>query len=156
MSRVELAKARVSDWAKLLAWRNDQRSVEQSFTGVVSPQEHWQWLQAVLVDDAVDLFLAIDATTGFPVGTGRLNYVLPDRVELSVTVAPEARGSRWSGLIVDALVERHLAKRGGEKPELRVVARVKPSNYASLRAFARSRFVPTGFTPECVTLERVP
>lgn len=149
---VHIRPAKLSDFARLFAWRNDHDTCAQSFTGAVSFGEHWEWLQAVIKDKKIALFIAQD--NGTHVGTGRLDNAEQGVFELSVTVAPPSRGSGYASQIIAALVHQGYTWKAGTKERCVFRARIKPSNVASLRAFADNDFVPASGDVTQVILER--
>lgn len=114
---------RGATWADrdlLLAWRNDPLTVQGSLTAAgVGAEEHYAWLRQSLVSGSRRLFIAEE--DGLAVGTARLDYSAAG-VELSWTVAPEARG-RGVG-------KRLVALAAEQAPS--VFARIRPDNAASL------------------------
>lgn len=121
---LRLRPATVADAALLLEWRNDEATRQASHnTGVVTPEDHARWLDALLRDPSRRLFIA--EVNGDPVGSVRADRD-PDGAchELSWTVAPAARG-RGMGV---RMVQLLLAEVSGP-----VRAEVKPGNQASVR-----------------------
>lgn len=144
---VTLRPATLDDRARLLAWRNDPETRRQSRTAApVEPSQQRAWLSSVLKNSELRLFIVEDEQ-GHPVGTGRLDYRGQGQAELSLTVAPASRGRGLAVPIIRALGAE--AKRLGWH---RYLARVKPANVRSLRAFLAAGFVPD----ECVHLEHEP
>ena len=137
---------RPAEWADsdaLLAWRNDPDTRGGSrHTAVVGRSEHESWLRGVLEDETRHL-LVVEAD-GRPAGQVRFDRVEPAVYEISVTIAPEARGR---GLAADAIQAglRWLRER---QPGAEVLAHVRPRNERSARAFAASGFEPTGETDD--------
>lgn len=119
-----------ADAALLLAWRNDPatRTASRS-TDPVDPAAHRRWLAAVLADPGRLLLVAERA--GVPVGTVRFDRVAPDLWEVSITLAPEARGRRL-GVPVLMAGERAWHASVGRAA---LLAHVRPENAASLRLF---------------------
>jgi RimJ/RimL family protein N-acetyltransferase len=127
-----LRPAGAEDAAQLYAWRMDAETAEQS---VAPPPPsfaaHREWLDAQLHDPRVALLVGHDLERRVDVGVVRLER-RDDETELSITVAPDQRGRGYS---------HHLIARGVEAAgPVRVVARVKPRNERSLRAFRSSGF----------------
>lgn len=121
---LRLRPATVADAALLLEWRNDEATRLASHnTGVVTPEDHARWLDALLRDPSRRLFIA--EVNGDPVGSVRADRD-PDGAchELSWTVAPATRG-RGMGV---RMVQLLLAEVSGP-----VRAEVKPGNQASVR-----------------------
>ncbi len=125
-------KLRGATWADrdlLLEWRNDPLTVQGSLSGAsVEADEHYAWLRKSLISGSRRLFIAEE--DGVAVGTARLDYS-PAGVELSWTVAPEARGRGVGKRLVGLAAE--------QAPS--IFARIRSDNPASL-AIARA----CGFT----------
>jgi N-acetylneuraminate synthase len=127
--RVELAAATSTDAALLLTWRNDAETRAQSVSSApVALAEHTEWLARSLTSDARALWVARE--DGIPVGTVRVDRDKGRTWEVSITVAPEARGRRIGTAMLVALdgCARALGVRT-------LTARVRPSNVASVAAF---------------------
>jgi len=139
VSREETIKAEVvvrvaalADSALLLAWRNDSRTRAWSRTPTpVAPAEHVAWLTRVLDDP--DRRLLVAEFDGEPVGTVRFDRD-GDVWEVSITVAPEARGRRLAVPILIA-AERTLGP-------ATIRANVHRDNVASLALFERAGYRP--------------
>jgi RimJ/RimL family protein N-acetyltransferase len=71
-----------------------------------------------------------------PVGTVRLDRRAPDEAEVSITIAPGARGRGLARPAIELGVEHARATWG----VARLTARIRPENAASLRAFAAAGF----------------
>lgn len=119
-----------ADAPRLLAWRNDPgtRTASRS-TDPVDAADHGRWLAAVLADPARLLLVAERA--GVPVGTVRFDRVAPDLWEVSITLAPEARGRHLAGPVLAAGERAWHASVG----RAGLLAHVRPENAASLRLF---------------------
>jgi RimJ/RimL family protein N-acetyltransferase len=123
----------------LLRWRNDDGTRRRSLSPEpVLWESHVDWLREKLADDDAVLFLG--TLDGSAVGHVRVDRTTPRSGEISVVVAPEARG-RGVGreLIATGSVE---AARALELEK--IVAIVKPDNVASLRAFEHAGYARAG------------
>ncbi len=119
----------------LLAWSNDPVTRAASFsTESIAPAEHRSWLRRRLDDPSAVQLVGLDAA-GRPLGLVRFDLDA-DNAEIGVTVAPDRRGHRWAAPLIDAGCRAVGARHGAT----RVVARVKPSNVASQRAFVDADF----------------
>lgn len=130
--------ATTGDAPVLLAWRNDPLTRAMSATThEIAPAEHAAWLDRVLSDPGRELLVAQR-------GGVALASVRFDRdnaaAEISVVVAPEHRGAGVGTRILREATELQLAARTQLE---RIVARVRPDNPASLRAFARAGYEQT-------------
>lgn len=125
---VTLHAVSLDDAERLYAWRVDPETARQSVAPPpVSLDDHRRWLDGVLRDRDVSLFVAHDVERGVDVGSVRLDRRPGGDIELSITVAPDHRGRGYS----HHLIARALDAAG----RVRVVARVKPTNVRSVRAF---------------------
>jgi RimJ/RimL family protein N-acetyltransferase len=132
---LSLRPATTGDSERLLEWRNDEQTRAMAVVhAAVERATHARWL-ATRLNDA-DTLLTIAEEDGEPVGTVRLDRHGRDEAELSITIAPAARGR---GLARPA-IELGVAHAHREWGVTRVTARIRPENAASLRAFAAAGF----------------
>jgi RimJ/RimL family protein N-acetyltransferase len=136
---LRLRAASEADAERLLEWRNDPeaRAASRS-TSPVSAEEHAAWFAGVLADPGRLLFVAEAA--GEPVGQVRFDGLAEGRYEISVALAPAARGR---GLAAP-LISLGVARLRQEEPGVAVEAHVREGNARSLAAFRRAGFRPTG------------
>jgi RimJ/RimL family protein N-acetyltransferase len=131
---VRLREACAADAERLYAWRIDAETVKQSIAPPPAClEDHRRWLDEVLRDSRVTLFVAYDEQRAVDVGAVRIDRRSGGDAELSITVAPEQRGRGYAR----GLISCGIAAAGS----LRIVARVKPENLRSLRAFRALGFV---------------
>ena len=127
---VTLRRATADDSARLLAWRNDPATRANSITAdAVTPEQHAAFLSKALTSP--DRFLLVCDQ-----GTVRLDREGPASFEISLTVAPEARGQGYAL----ALLRAGEAFARLQLKAVRLVAVIKPANTASLRAFEQAGF----------------
>lgn len=131
--------ATLDDARALFEWRNDQDTRAASRTHEpVAWQDHLSWLTASLNDP--DRRLLICEDSGARIGTARWDRLDRQSWEVSITLAPEARGQRLAGAVL-AAAERML-----DVPDpIRLVATVHEKNLPSQRLFARAGYLP--FSP---------
>jgi RimJ/RimL family protein N-acetyltransferase len=135
---VALRAAAPNDAPSLLAWRNDPITRKASRSArPVAVHEHAAWLAGVLADPDRDLLIAVVAER--PVGQVRLDRAASRTYEISVTVAPEARGRGVGTAIIEAGVSRAFDRHDATK----VVAAIRRGNTASEQAFRSAGFSPT-------------
>jgi RimJ/RimL family protein N-acetyltransferase len=129
-------EAAESDAGLLLGWRNDPRTRSASRSnGVVALTEHLAWLGGVLASP--DRLLLVIELEGEPVGTVRFDRVqAEDTWEVSITVAPDKRGSGLAGPIL-AVGERALTQRHRVR---RILAGIHRDNAASAALFHRAGY----------------
>ena len=136
---MRLRAADAGDRDRLLEWRNDPATREASRqTAAVEAGEHEAWLEAVLADADRHLLIAEDG--GDPVGQIRFDRDRAYRYEISVGLAPAARGR---GLGSD-LIEMGCAWLWRSTNATDVEAWVRADNAPSERAFAAAGFRATG------------
>ncbi|UVS76489.1 bifunctional UDP-2,4-diacetamido-2,4,6-trideoxy-beta-L-altropyranose hydrolase/GNAT family N-acetyltransferase [Actinokineospora sp. UTMC 2448] len=124
-AQLTVRRATPADADRLLAWRNDPGTRRWSVNpDPVSPETHRRWL-------AQDRRLLIAEEAGVPVGVVRFDPV-PGGVEVSITIAPEARGRGLARPILQAAQDT--------VPGTRLLARVHADNTASRRLFASAGY----------------
>jgi pseudaminic acid synthase len=144
---VSLRAATPADSDALFAWRNDEETRKASATtGVVARADHDAWLARSLASN--DRVLLIAEHDGKAVGTARLDRDVllgaESHVwEVSLTIAPEARGKGLSASLLTALTD--VAR---ERDVALLVARLKPGNERSRAAFAAAGYY--GFSDRTV------
>ncbi|MFB4352925.1 bifunctional UDP-2,4-diacetamido-2,4,6-trideoxy-beta-L-altropyranose hydrolase/GNAT family N-acetyltransferase [Microbacterium sp. LS_15] len=128
--------AREDDAELLLAWRNDEVTRRNSRDGsVVDEQGHLAWLTRSLA--AADRRLLVIEEGGVPVATCRWDRRSTTDWEVSITVAPDARGRGVAGRALAA------AQRALIAPDpVRMIAVVHEQNAASRRVFERAGYLP--------------
>jgi UDP-2,4-diacetamido-2,4,6-trideoxy-beta-L-altropyranose hydrolase len=115
-------------------WNDDERTRAASFaTGSISWDDHVRWFAAQQADPGAWLLIGSDALGA--VGLVRFQ-VLDGTAEIGLTVAPERRGEGHAAALIDAGCSR-IADEAGVTS---VLARVKPANTASIRAFLAADF----------------
>lgn len=131
--------ARPDDALVLLRWRNDPevRAVSRA-SDAVSWTSHRQWFGRVLADPARRLYVV--EYDGRPVGTVRFDHLDEAHWEVSITLAPEARGRGVSGAVLGSAEAAFLQ----ETERATLVAAILPDNLPSQKLFARAgyRHVP--------------
>jgi RimJ/RimL family protein N-acetyltransferase len=150
---VALRPAAAEDEAMLLEWANDPgtRAASRSHEPI-PPADHRRWLGRLLAipDDAR---IWIGESDGLPIGVVRFERRGPDRVEVSITVAPDARGRGLARPLLEAGIVGARAVFGG----VQILADVLPGNDTSMRLFRAAGFQPMpmdlGATPGIIRLE---
>ncbi|MET0433250.1 MAG: bifunctional UDP-2,4-diacetamido-2,4,6-trideoxy-beta-L-altropyranose hydrolase/GNAT family N-acetyltransferase [Cellulomonas sp.] len=128
--------ATADDADLLLGWRNDPATRSASRDQDEVPRAaHVEWLQRVLA--APDRLLLVVEHTGRPAGTVRFDREADGLWEVSITLAPHARGRGLAAGVLDA-GERAWRERVGDGPA--VLACVRPDNAASARLFERAGY----------------
>lgn len=136
---VTLRPITVEDSADLLAWRNDPLTRDNSRNAdAVTQQEHVAWLSRVTADPNRRVWIGVEG--GVPVGTTSALRDDGGTVEISVTVAPAARGHGLAAVLIRLAV----AWAREIWPDARIRAEIKPDNRASRKAFESCGFVETG------------
>lgn len=134
--RLAARPATSEDALMLLRWRNDPsvRAVSRS-SEPVPWSSHRAWLAHVLEDP--DRRLYVTEQAGIRVGTVRFDR-LDDggEWEVSITLAPEARGRGLAGAVLAAAEEAFAA----DQPDATLVAAILPDNAPSQRLFVRAGY----------------
>lgn len=149
---LRLRPATADDARLVWEWVNDPLVRASSFAPAPIPwTDHEAWFAGLLADDARVLFIVHDVDDA-PIGQVRFERRADDLHEIAISLAAAGRG-RGIGAEVIAAGLRSLWSRA---PGTRVLARIKPTNHASLRAFATAGFTVDRNTPAAVDLTRAP
>ena len=134
---VTVRAATLDDATTLLEWRNDPvtRAVSRQHDVVARP-DHVAWLKAGLT--RADRHLLVGSIDGVDVGTVRWDLEAPGEWEVSITVAPRARGLGVAGALLRA-AEQWLAGATDVGARLAVV---HTKNEPSRRLFLTGGYVP--------------
>ena len=133
---LQMRHARLPDEALLLAWANDPRTREHSFSSdLISAETHRRWFRSRLRDlENCRLYIA-EICEGLPVGQVRFERQ-GQAWEISYSLAPPFR-KRGLGR---PLLKAALLKMRSEFPGVTVIGRVKPDNHPSCRVFESLSF----------------
>jgi len=135
-SPVVARPATTGDSSLLMRWRNDPATREVSRTSdPVTWSGHTGWYERALADPARELYVAQRGSR--PVGTVRFDEVTAAEWEVSITLAPEARGHGLARPVL-AAGEAAFARR---HPGVTLIAAVLPGNAPSQRLFARAGYL---------------
>lgn len=150
---VKLRPVGAGDEALLLAWANDPGTRAASrLHEPITAADHHRWLAGRLATPE-DARVWIGETESVPIGVVRFVRRAPDAVEVSITVAPEARGGGFARPLLEAGI---VASREAFGP-VTILAEILPGNDASLRLFTAAGFTPissaTGAEPGVISLE---
>lgn len=136
---MSLRPASEADAERLREWRNDPETRAASRnTGEVGAAEHAAWLAGVLNDP--DRQLLICELSGELVGQVRFDRIDQQRYEISVALAPAARGQGLSS----PLISLGIKQLRESSPGAEIEAHVREENARSLAAFRRAGFRPSG------------
>lgn len=131
----DLRIAQMGDADKLFAWANDAdtRAWSKS-SAVIERSAHDNWMQLYVAQGyPAHLVLIADSDFG-PVGTLRFDAAKNDVMSyyVSITVAPEHRGRRYGGAMLDLGCKM--------MPEVTLLADVKDGNAGSHAIFQKAGF----------------
>jgi RimJ/RimL family protein N-acetyltransferase len=133
-----LRPATLEDADLLLAWANDPVTRAAGFNPApIGLEEHRRWLSRRLASPATRLFVGL--LDGRPVGQLRLERGADGLAEISIAIAPEARGRGLGRRLLRGGIDAARAD-----PALAVagfIARVRPDNAGSLALFRGAGFV---------------
>lgn len=129
--------AQKSDSATLLNWRNEPSTRSASFSSaLVSASEHDAWFSEKLSSNLTDLWVV--ELDDQPVGQVRFDFEPSnDEATISISLAPECRGKRWSTAIIETACRKVFLS---DDVEI-INALIKSENTASIRAFTKAGFV---------------
>lgn len=132
---IRLRPAVADDSGLLWTWVNDPDVRARAFsTDPISWETHSAWFAARLADPSSHIWVA-SASDGDPVGQVRFE-TRNGTTEIAISVAGTARGRGWGGALIEAGIRRLFAASDVEW----VLARIKPDNLASVRAFESADF----------------
>jgi RimJ/RimL family protein N-acetyltransferase len=132
---VTLRPATMEDEDQLLEWRNEPSTRAASLTtDEIAPAEHRRWLERKLADPNCAILIVEE--DGQAVGQVRLDQVEPEVGEVSIGLAPDARG-RGIGTKALTLAAGSARSRLGLKT---LRALVRSDNLASISAFQGAGF----------------
>ncbi|MGH2829375.1 MAG: GNAT family N-acetyltransferase [Actinomycetota bacterium] len=131
---MRLQRATAADSKGVFAWANDPVTrANSASTDPIPWESHSEWFAAKLADPNCSIFIVSDGDE--PVGVVRFD-VAGDEAEISVNLAPEARGRGIGSLAIRVAC--------AEVPDETVVAYIREENTASQKAFAAAGFTPDG------------
>lgn len=135
---VSLRPATAEDAALLLAWANDPgtRAASRRHDPIVAADHH-RWLERRLASPD-DTRIWIGEADGLPIGVVRFERRAHDAFEVSIAVAPKARGRGLAGPLLQAGVSAAREAFGA----VTVLADILPGNDASVRLFTAAGFSP--------------
>ncbi|MFC5290683.1 GNAT family N-acetyltransferase [Actinokineospora guangxiensis] len=134
---ITLRRATPADSDLLLTWRNDPTTRRWSLTQDPVPvEDHRRWLAKALTDRV----LLVAEERGTPVGTVRFDPRAPGEAEVSITLAPTARGRSLARPVLEAAHD--------ELPGVRFLALIHRDNHVSRRLFAAAGYRPAGLPPD--------
>jgi RimJ/RimL family protein N-acetyltransferase len=150
---VRLRRVTESDADLILAWANDPETRAASFhPDPIDPSGHVRWLAARLASPTTSFWIG-ESDDGPPIGQVRVEADGGAVGEISISVAPDARGHGFGRALLLAAVD----EAGRTLPVRRLLARVRLDNPASLALFAgagfRERSRDTCFDVPCATFE---
>lgn len=132
---VFLRKAEQGDMDLLFQWTNDPVVRRNSFnTDPIPYENHMKWFNKIMKDPTVIQFILMDDET--PVGQIRLN-VEGTEAEIGYSIGSEFRGKGYGHRVLQLVANEVIANH----PEIeKLVAKVKPDNIASNKAFRNAGF----------------
>jgi predicted dehydrogenase/RimJ/RimL family protein N-acetyltransferase len=145
-----LRRAGRQDSGLVLAWRNDPDAIAASLTGAgVEPDVHAAWYDRALADPGRAIWIAEEH--GRPVGFVRLDRdpEAPATAEVSIVLAPEARGRRLATAVIEAAARAAPEALGVTALRALVI----PDNAASVRAFRAAGYRKRGRDARALTFE---
>jgi RimJ/RimL family protein N-acetyltransferase len=141
-AEVVLRSATSEDGPLLLGWANDPTTRAASRRPDAIPAtRHRRWLEQRLATP-IDNRIWVGESDGAPIGVVRFERRAADTVEVSVTVAPDARGRGLARPLLEAGVVAARDAFG----TVTILAEILPGNQASVRLFKAAGFtlVPSG------------
>ena len=150
---VRLRRVTESDADLILGWANDSETRAASFhADPIDPAGHVRWVAARLTSPTTGFWIG-ESEDGRPIGQVRVEVGDGSVGEISISVAPDARGLGFGRALLLAAVR----EAGRTLAVERLLARVRLDNPASLALFAgagfRDRSRGTCFDVPCATFE---
>jgi len=137
LDKVVLRPATIDDADLLLTWANDPASRAASFSSrPIEPSEHATWLAGRLADAACAIWIGLAAAETRPIGVVRFERDGDGIADVSVAVAPDARGLGFGSALLHAGLD---AARATLRPRA-FRAWVKLGNEPSIRLFEAAGF----------------
>jgi UDP-2,4-diacetamido-2,4,6-trideoxy-beta-L-altropyranose hydrolase len=131
---IRLRPASAADCERVWSWRNDPETRAASFESAEIPWDtHVRWFGDALRRE--DRRILVVEADGEPAGTMRLDIASAEAT-VSIHLAREWRGRGVGTRALAALADLAFGELGID----RLLASVKPDNYASLAAFAHAGF----------------
>lgn len=133
---IRLREAEAADAALLFDWVNQPEKLATALKtrGPISRDTHDAWFAAKLASPDVGIWIAADEVDT-PIGQARLER-RGDALEVDIYVEPAAR-CRGAGMAMLDALRMEAARRW---PDVPLLARVKPENWASRRLFAKAGY----------------
>lgn len=136
---LRMVPASWSDRGRLFGWANDPGVRARAFDPRPIPWTgHLRWLRAKLASPDCRLLIGWSDDEQ-ALGPVRFDRIRGEDWEITVALDPEQRGRRWAAPLISAACVA-LATRSDSA--LRVRARIRSDNLASVRAFSRAGFGP--------------
>jgi len=138
---VVIRRATSEDGALLLAWRNDpitrKMFVHQK---EVLLEEHRAWLDETLNRDDRVLLIG-EVLDQRPIGVVRFDISQGQSfAEISITIAPQARGRGFASRLLRSAIAHFSAGSHPQFSRIRLIARIRHENAASVACFRRVGF----------------
>ena len=135
-AELSLRPARSDDCRNVWLWRNDPmtRCFSQT-TGTIAWPDHHAWWEKTL--RSVDRNLVIAELGGKPIAALRFDQLRDDEFEVSINLAPSARGAGLGRRVLTEACRRFRK----DKPSAVLTATIHDANPASLRIFESVGFV---------------
>jgi RimJ/RimL family protein N-acetyltransferase len=138
---ITLRRASQMDESLLLAWANDPVTRAAGFApDPITPDEHRAWLATRLRSTTSRLLIGTIGDT--PIGQVRLDREHDGRVEVGISVAPEARGRGVGRRLLHSALDE--ARRDKGLGATGFTARIRPDNATSIALFTGAGFRRAG------------
>lgn len=133
---ISLRRAAWEDCETLFAWRNDEETRRQSFhTQPIPYGEHQQWFVRALQDTACLLLVGLSPDRE-RLGVVRFDCHRAPAAEIHIQLVPGRRRQGLGPVLIDQACRLLLAETATEV----IIARIKATNLASIRAFGKAGF----------------
>mgnify|MGYP001578614546 FL=1 len=132
---ISLRAAAECDMPDLLEWRNHPETRKSSFnTDSITPEAHEAWFKKKLVSAETVIYIAMSGSD--KIGSARFEDT-GEAIRTSVMLNQAFFGKRLGSKVIAIETKKYKSEKKPSKP---LVAEIKTSNAASIRAFAKADF----------------
>ena len=133
--KIKLRKANMIDCKDVFKWRNDPKTRQMSFdTKEIDFKDHEEWFKKSLKEPDRHMFIAEDGIR--KIGVVRIDRLNADAGEININIAPGCRGKGYGSRLIKLATDK-MIKTGKFSF---IIARIKVSNVASIKAFEKAGY----------------
>jgi RimJ/RimL family protein N-acetyltransferase len=137
VKELQIRKALSSDDQDIFIWRNDSDSRKNSITThKISKSEHQEWFRKKLSSKDTDIYIGYQLNT--KIGVVRIEKQHDNSAEINITINPSQRNKGYGTELLSKAI-----KISFNKYDI-LTARIKKSNFASIKMFEKVGFHKKG------------